>query len=99
MRVEISAEAERDLTAIGYAVARHDPQAAVKLVRDLRKACEGLSNFPERFGLVPRFENLGVRHRLCGNYLIFYRVERAHVVVLHVLHGARDYSDLLRTAR
>ena len=42
-----------------------------------------------------RFEGSGVRHRVVGNYLIFYRVDPARVAILHVLHGAMDYAGLL----
>ena len=62
---------------------------------ELRDSCLGLAQFPERFPLVPRYERHGVRHRVHGNYLIFYRIEDAGVVVIHVLHGARDYAELL----
>ena len=30
-----------------------------------------------------------------GNYLIFYRIADDTVEVLHVLHGARDYENIL----
>jgi len=65
--------------------------------RSLKKfsARADLTTFPERFPLVPRYDSEGVRHRAMGNYLIFYRVESGEVVILHVLHGARDYSALL----
>ena len=42
-----------------------------------------------------RLEKHGVRRRLHGNYLIFYRIEADRLVVLHVLHGARDYGAIL----
>lgn len=50
---------------------------------------------PEAFSFVPRFERRGVRRRVYGNYLIFYQVEEARLVILHVLHGARDYGAIL----
>ena len=93
MRVEITAEAESDL--IARYIAKDDPRAAAKFVRELRSACEGLSTFAKRFPVVPRYESLGIRRRACGSYLIFYRIEAKHVVVIHVLHGAGDYLDLL----
>jgi toxin ParE1/3/4 len=92
---EISAEAERDLENIGDWIARDNPERAVSLVVELLNACLGLADFPERFPLVRRYENYGVRHRPHGNYLIFYRVEVERVVVIHVLHGATDYAALL----
>jgi len=94
MRVEIAAEAERDLAEITRYIAQDDVRVATKVIRDLRSACEGLSTFAKRFPIVPRYEQLGIRHRVCGNYSIFYRIEAECVVVIHVLHGARDYFDL-----
>ena len=95
MRVEITAAAEADLASIADHIAVEDPPGALEFVGQLRSACAGLGNFPERFALVRRYERLGIRHRVCGNYLLFYRVEDVRVVVLRVLHGARDYQHLL----
>ena len=95
MIVELSAEAERDLERIGDWIARDNPERAASFVDELLGACLGLCDFPERFPLVPRYERHGVRHRVHGNTLIFYRAEPDRVVVLHVLHGAMDVSGLL----
>ena len=91
MIVELSAQAERDLEHIGDC----NPARAVTFIEEIQRASSDLTAFPERFPLVPRYENQGVRHRANGNYLIFYRVDPKRVVILHVLHGARDYADLL----
>jgi plasmid stabilization system protein ParE len=45
--------------------------------------------------LVPRYEKHDIRHRVHGNYLIFYRVEAGKVIVIHILHGAMDYAKVL----
>lgn len=95
MIVELAAEAERDLERIGDWIARDNPERTASFVGALLAACLSLAEFPERFPLVPRYERHGVRHRLHGNYLIFYRVERQKVTVVHVLHGAIDYAALL----
>lgn len=95
MIVRLSAEAERDLEDIGDHIARDNPARAVSFVQELRAACLGLAAFPERFPLVPRYEIEGVRHRVHGNYLIFYRMDDEAVVVVHILHGAMDYGDVL----
>ncbi|HEX8192424.1 MAG TPA: type II toxin-antitoxin system RelE/ParE family toxin [Allosphingosinicella sp.] len=95
MIVRLTDEAKRDLEAIGDWIARNDPRQAVRFVRALRESCLGLADFPERFPLLPRHEAHGVRHRVHGNYLIFYRVLNDQVVVLHVLHGAVDYAPIL----
>lgn len=95
MIVRLSDEAERDLEAIGDWIARDNWQRALSFVQELRAKCEGLADFPERFALVPRYESHGVRHRVHGNYLIFYRVGEHEVEVIHVLHGATDYAGVL----
>ena len=95
MQVEITAEAERDLYDIARHVARDSPAKAAEFIDRLRDACAGLSEFPNRFAFVRRYEHLKIRHRVVGSYLIFYRIESEKVVILHVRHGANDYSDLL----
>jgi toxin ParE1/3/4 len=99
MRVEISAEAERDLESIGDHIARDDPVRAITFLRELRLKCQGLAKLPNGFPLVSRYEHLGVRRRLHGNYLIFYRIVTERIVVLHILHCAMDYADILFTDR
>jgi toxin ParE1/3/4 len=95
MIVHISAEAEHDLEAIGDYIARDDPHRAISFVRELRAKCLDLADLAESFPLVPRYEAQGVRRRVHGSYLIFYRVEPERLVVIHVLHGSRDYLPIL----
>jgi plasmid stabilization system protein ParE len=95
MIVRLTAEAERDLEAIGDYIASDSPAAAILFIRELREKCLGLADFPARFPLVPRYEASGVRRRVHGNYLIFYRVGEDAVTVLHILNGAADYEALL----
>lgn len=95
MIVQFADEAEADLEAVGDRIAEDDPERAATFTRELREQCLGLSSFPKRFPLVPRYEQFGIRHRVHGNYLIFYRVEAEAVTVVHVLHGAMDYARVL----
>jgi hypothetical protein len=41
----------------------------------------------ERSDILP-----GIRHKVTGQYVVFYRVEGADVVILRVLHGRRDLT-------
>jgi hypothetical protein len=37
----------------------------------------------------------GIRRRVHGNYLIFYRIRTDMVEILHVIYGARDYAQIV----
>lgn len=95
MILEFSNEAENDLEQIADYIAEHNPLRAMLLIRELRRTCEELVDSPNGFALVPRYEHHGIRRRVHGNYLIFYRVETGKVVIIHILHGATDYGAIL----
>jgi toxin ParE1/3/4 len=95
MTLEFSREAERDLEHIADYIAEHNPQRAVSFIRELRSSCDGIVENPNGFAVVPRYEHYGIRRRVHGNYLIFYRVLRANVIIIHILHGATDYGTIL----
>ncbi|MDQ0468150.1 type II toxin-antitoxin system RelE/ParE family toxin [Labrys wisconsinensis] len=95
MRVVVSPEAEADLEQIADYIAQDAPGRALSFIRELRERCEGLADMPLAFPLVPRYEHRGVRRRVHGRYLIFYRVAADRVDVLHILNGAQDYEAIL----
>ena len=95
MIVVITEAAEADLEAIGDWIAADNPARAVTFVLDLRDRCQTLADMPRSYPLIPRYEHLGVRRRSYRDYLIFYRIADERIEVLHVLHGARDYEQIL----
>lgn len=95
MIVDLTEEAESELEAIADYIARDNPARAISFLGELRTACSKLADLPQAFPLLERYASRGIRRRVHGNYLIFYRIEAERVVVIHVLHGARDYAGLL----
>lgn len=95
MIVGFSDEAEHDLEVIGDHIALDNPARARTFVAKLRQKCHALAELPRGFPLVRRYESRGIRKRTHGNYLIFYRITGERITVLHVLHSAMDYGDLL----
>jgi toxin ParE1/3/4 len=98
MIVRILPAAESELEAIGDYIARDNPRRAVSFVRELRDKCLNLADMALAFPLVLRYEDRGVRHRVHGNYQIFYRVvsePAERIDIIHVLHGARDFAAIL----
>ena len=95
MILELSDEAEQDLEQIADYIARDNPWRALSFILELRTRCEELLDTPSGFAIVPRYERYDIRRRVHGNSLIFYRVETAKVVIVHILHGATDYGAIL----
>jgi toxin ParE1/3/4 len=95
MIVRFTEKAEIELEELVDFLSLTNPARAARLLRELRAACEGLSDMPDRFQLVPRYEASHIRRRVYGDYLIFYRVAPDAVEILHILHGAMDYERLL----
>lgn len=77
---------------IGLAIMQDSPVRAGTFVDELHESCESLGQSPRAFPLLPGYEDKGIRRRVHGNYLIFYRIAETGVEVLHILHGARDYE-------
>lgn len=95
MIVEFSDEAESDLEQIADHIAQDNPRRALSFVQELRGKAEALAATPLAFPLVSRYESHGIRRRVHGNYLIFYRSDESRVVILHVLNGAMDYAAIV----
>lgn len=95
MKVRLSSEARQDLIAIGDYIARDNPSRARSFIKELTDKCAGLADMPLGYAIVPRYETKGIRRCVHDNYQIFYRIDGDLVLVVRVLHGARDYEALL----
>jgi plasmid stabilization system protein ParE len=92
--VRLSDEAEFDLEGIGDHIAADNPTRAVTFIGELVDACRGLADFPARFPIAERYAAAGIRQRVHGNYLIYYRVSGDDVEVIRIVHGAIDSAWL-----
>ncbi|HMG46450.1 MAG TPA: type II toxin-antitoxin system RelE/ParE family toxin [Allosphingosinicella sp.] len=95
MKVRFNASAEADLEAIGDWIAEDDPGRAASFVVELRERCLSLTDKPNRFPVARRTGGHVFRKLVHRDYLIFYRVLADRVDIVHVLHGARDWTGLL----
>ncbi len=95
MIVVITDEAEADLEHIGDYIARDNPRRAISFVSELIARCDELADMPLAFPLVPRYEHFGIRRRVHGQYLIFYRIGTERIDILHILNGAQDVDAVL----
>ncbi len=95
MRIVFSEAAEVDIETIGDYIALSNPFRAVSFVREIRTKCLGLQEMPQAFPLLEKHESAGIRRRVHGNYLIFYRMGAEAVEIVRVLHGAMEHERLL----
>jgi toxin ParE1/3/4 len=89
--------AEDDLSEIVNYIAAERPTAADTLATKIEKNLNLLSKNPQ-LGRIPNEEELmylGYRYLVAQNYLIFYTIEERVIYVHRILHGARDYLNLL----
>ncbi|HET6249152.1 MAG TPA: type II toxin-antitoxin system RelE/ParE family toxin [Tepidisphaeraceae bacterium] len=90
--------AESDLVSIGRFIAEDNPQAADALLDAFEEKFHLLVEQPEigkqRAELAP-----GLRSFPVGKYLIFYTPLPDGIVVIRVLHGARDLRRIFRRRR
>jgi len=93
-RILLTRQAEEDLLEIWSYVADDNPAAANDLLDDIDATCAKLPGAPHsgrlREELAPNIRSMPV-----GNYVIFNQPEEDGVVVIRVLHGARDLPGLL----
>ena len=94
MKLFITPEARLDLEAIGNWIAKDNPRRAVSFLEELESACAEILNYPEKYPLAPQYEDRGLRRKVHGTYLIFYRVMSTQVEIIHILHGAKNLNEL-----
>ena len=95
MKVVFSAKAERDLEAIADWIARDNPERARSFVAELIHAAKSIGRSPRRYPFVDKEREPKLRRRVHGSYLIFFDVGIDAVEILHVVHGARDYAQIV----
>jgi toxin ParE1/3/4 len=95
VKVEFTAPALLELEGIAEWIARDNPARAYAFVEELEQMCPDIGRQPRAYPFVDRRRARGVRRRVHGNYLIFYREGADAVQILHVIHGARDYAPIV----
>jgi toxin ParE1/3/4 len=84
-----------DLSAIARWIAKDRPNASKAVAKKLRAACIALADNPNAYPFSATREKQGVRRVPHMRWAIYYRVEDNGVLVLRILDGARDATDLV----
>jgi plasmid stabilization system protein ParE len=94
MRVVWTKAAVADLEAIHAYISRDSEYYAARFIGRILKAARPLSASPELGPVVPQFVDQTIRERIVKNYRVLYEVQTNQVVVLAVVHAARDIGSI-----
>jgi plasmid stabilization system protein ParE len=95
MIARLSKAATADIRSIATWIAKDRPIVARRIALEIQAACRALSDTPVAY---PRVEGVldGLfRRRPLGRYTIYYRVLPDEVLVVRIVDGARNTTDLL----
>ncbi|RQD73626.1 MAG: type II toxin-antitoxin system RelE/ParE family toxin [Candidatus Syntrophonatronum acetioxidans] len=82
-----------DLEKVKDFISRDSEYYALALVEKIFEAVEKLTTFPNIGREVPEYQDKTIREILCSNYRIIYQVRSNEVIILAIIHGAREIND------
>lgn len=100
MRIIVLPRAEADISEIAFFIADDSLEAAMRFIDQARDAIEFLSKFPDA-GSDHLFSSESLKGtkswpiRGFDKWLVFYQMRSDELLVIRVLHGARDLNNLL----
>jgi toxin ParE1/3/4 len=92
-RVTISLPARNDLGEIWVHIAKDNSAAADRMLDRIRDLCELHAAHPGTGTSGDQFHP-GLRYFSVGSYVIFFRGDAEGLLVVRVLHGARDLDEI-----
>ena len=90
--------AENDLSEIIHYIAEDRPQAAMKILKRIKKKASDLYSFPEKGRIVPELRDQGIFHYrelVISPWRLIYRVAKQHVFVLSLIDSRQNVEDIL----
>lgn len=96
MEIRRSPAAVADADEIWSYIAADNPEAATRMLQRIADAAHRLTDFPLS---APCFPEAGenIRCLTVGPYRTFYQVNHDHILIIRVLHAARDVAGLFDT--
>ena len=93
-------EAVKDIEAIyRYIRKSGNKKAAKDMVMDIRKACNSLSESPERGHIPAELSHIGqfeYQQITEKKYRIIYQIIKPNIFIFGIIHGNRDIGEVLR---
>ena len=96
MKYCISRKADTDIERICDYLGADNPDAADRLDQEIHRAIQLIAKFPGMGHSRPDVKDKRYLFKAVGNCVIAYRLEKKELVVVRVVHGARDFRSLFR---
>ena len=92
MRLEWTEPAVADLENIRDYIKKDSEHYALRFVEKIIEAVGKLLKFPEIGRAVPEAASENIRELIFHNYRIMYHIEPGRILILTIMHGARELS-------
>lgn len=89
-----SYEATEDLDALAEYIARDSSFYAAAFTQEILDVSRSLNEFFERGRIVPELGDPIIREILIRDNRLIYKIEQSSIVILALVHGARDLKAL-----
>jgi len=95
--VDILPAAKCDIAEIYHYIALENPDGALRTLEGIMSKIDTLAEFPERCPPVPddMLARQGCRMFVIGDYIAFFKIFKAEVLIYRFLNGKRDHPQLL----
>lgn len=94
MKIEWTEPAVSDMEMIRDYIAKDSEFYALRFVERVFEVFEKVSVFPNSSRIVPEAEDNSIRELLLYSYRIIYRIIDEKILVLTIIHGARDLDGI-----
>lgn len=85
-RVIWSPKAVEDVDTIATYIARDSPSYAAAVVQKILDVTRYLNDCPLEGGIIPEFNDSGIREKLAYTYRIIYQIQDETVIVAAIIH-------------
>lgn len=89
-----SDEALSDIEALADYIEKDSPYYAAAFAKDIIETSRTLDDFVHRGRVVPELNDPDIRELLIGNYRLIYRITKSEIMIMTLVHGARDFRNM-----
>lgn len=93
MKIKWTEPAVVDLENIRDFISRDSEYYGLVIVEKIFDAVDKLSRFPNIGREVPEISSSNIREIILNSYRIIYKLEEDNILILAILHGARDLKN------